>query len=65
MTVHVVIPATVVSIHAADDLNLAALALDAIDLPTVISNEAVELAASDHSFPPPFDLVVTLRRLVI
>jgi hypothetical protein len=65
VTVHVVIPATVVSIHAADDLNLAALALDAIDLPTVISNEAVELAASDHSFPPPFDLVVTLRRLVI
>jgi hypothetical protein len=62
---HEVIPATVVPTYASDELSLSTMVLDAIDLPAAIDRQSVASVASEHSAPPPFDLVVTLRRLVI
>lgn len=65
IAIHEVIPATVVVVHAGDDLNLTALNLDTIDLPIVANQPSYGHNASAFLDAPPKDLVVTLRRLVI
>jgi hypothetical protein len=63
---HVVIPATIASIHdATDDVKLSASIVDAIDLPSQINEQTVGVSFLEHSTPAPRDLVVALRRLVI
>jgi hypothetical protein len=62
---HEVIPATVVSVHMADGPGFSDRVLDTIHLPATITEESVGLIALEHSTPPPSDLVVLLRRLII
>lgn len=65
IVVHEVIPATVVSVHNGNDLNFSVLDLDTIDLPIVVNQLGIGDTGLACLGPPPRDLVVTLRRLVI
>ena len=62
---HEVIPATVVTVHAGDEVNLTALDFVTIDLPIVANQLVYQHNASAYLVAPPNDLVVTLHRLVI
>ena len=62
---HEVTPATVTSSHGADEIGLAAFALDLIDVPTSAELSSLEQQISGHTSPRPLDRVVTLHRLII
>ena len=62
---HVTVPATVVSVHTADEVSVSAFTLDATDLSAATNLQPAAAFLSEHSTPPPIDRVVTLRRLVI
>lgn len=62
---HEVIPATVPSSHAADEIGLAAFTLDLIDVPTTPELSSPQQQIIGHTSPPPLDRVVALHRLVI
>jgi hypothetical protein len=65
MAVHEVIPATVASSTAGDDLHVDDFALDAIDLPAALAPLVSVHVLQVDSGCPPNDLVVTLQRLII
>ena len=62
---HEIVPATVGSLYASNDLSCSAFNLSDIDLPEATSQRTLGTVASGQSLPPPADLVIQLRRLVI
>jgi len=65
IAVHDVIPATVVTAHAGLELPSSESALDSIDVPIMVNQSGMGHVRFLNLGPPPSDLVVTLRRLVI
>jgi hypothetical protein len=64
--VHIeVVPATVISAHAADHFSVPIAALNAPILVAEISGANLHAVAWEHASPPPHDIVVRLHRLVI
>lgn len=59
-----VVPATVVSVHSADEISVSAPALNVLDF-TVAGEASFQVFVLEHSSPPPYDIVVALHRLVI
>jgi hypothetical protein len=63
--VHEIIPATLVTVYTWDELSLSASDFDTIDFPVTTSQPRICDISIACNGPPPSDLVVTLRRLVI